>query len=108
MHIAVEELGPSLYSYSSSWTMANPETLASGDVVNIPISSVTPTATSDAGRRLPLSGAFNAGAESDEQALETHEVIELQTFSDRKVWIEEKIKARKSHSPIMHLNRIRI
>lgn len=28
----------------------------------------------------------------EEQALEFHEVIELQTFSERKVWIEEKIK----------------
>lgn len=27
-----------------------------------------------------------------EQALESHEVIELQTFSERKAWIEEKIK----------------
>lgn len=29
---------------------------------------------------------------AEEQALETHEVIELQTFSERKAWIEEKIK----------------
>jgi hypothetical protein len=28
----------------------------------------------------------------EEQALESHEVIELQTFSERKAWIEEKIK----------------
>lgn len=28
----------------------------------------------------------------EEQALETHEVIELQSFSERKAWIEEKIK----------------
>ena len=26
------------------------------------------------------------------QALESHEVIELQTFSERKAWIEAKIK----------------
>jgi len=31
---------------------------------------------------------------TDEQALESHEVIELQTFSERKTWIEEKIKVR--------------
>lgn len=31
----------------------------------------------------------NAG---EEQALESHEVIELQSFSERKAWIEEKIK----------------
>ncbi|KAG6837999.1 hypothetical protein H0H93_008393 [Arthromyces matolae] len=29
---------------------------------------------------------------TEEQALESHEVIELQTFSERKAWIEEKIK----------------
>lgn len=31
---------------------------------------------------------------TEEQALESHEVIELQTFSERKAWIEEKIKVR--------------
>ncbi|KAF8165017.1 hypothetical protein B0H34DRAFT_793453 [Crassisporium funariophilum] len=30
--------------------------------------------------------------EGQEQALESHEVIELQTFSERKAWIEDKIK----------------
>lgn len=38
---------------------------------------------------------LNAGkviGEGEEQALESHEVIELQTFSERKAWIEEKIK----------------
>ena len=88
--------------------MANAETVASGDVVNIPISSVMPNATSGASRRLSLSGESNAGADNDEQALETHEVIELQTFSDRKVWIEEKIKVRMSYSSIMRPHRIRI
>jgi len=29
-----------------------------------------------------------------EQALETHEVLELQTFIDRKAWIEDRIKVR--------------
>lgn len=29
--------------------------------------------------------------DTEEQALESHEVIELQTFSERKAWIEEKI-----------------
>jgi hypothetical protein len=32
----------------------------------------------------------------EEQALESHEVIELQTFSERKAWIEEKIKVGSS------------
>ncbi|KAG6833796.1 hypothetical protein H0H87_011730 [Tephrocybe sp. NHM501043] len=35
-----------------------------------------------------------------EQALETHEVIELQTFSERKVWIEDKIKFLETLPPI--------
>lgn len=30
--------------------------------------------------------------DGEEQALESHEVIELQEFSERKAWIEEKIK----------------
>lgn len=30
----------------------------------------------------------------DEETLEWHEVIELQAFSERKAWIEEKIKVR--------------
>ncbi|KAH9482404.1 hypothetical protein JR316_0004504 [Psilocybe cubensis] len=36
----------------------------------------------------------------EEQALESHEVIELQTFSDRKAWIEDKIKFLESLPPI--------
>ena len=28
----------------------------------------------------------------EQQALESHEVVELQTFSERKAWIEDKIK----------------
>lgn len=32
----------------------------------------------------------------EEQALESHEVIELQTFSERKAWIEAKIKVSSS------------
>ena len=38
----------------------------------------------------------------EEQALETHEVIELQAFSERKAWIEHKIKVRTSrHYPCL-------
>lgn len=40
-------------------------------------------------------GTSNGGTE--EQALESHEVIELQTFSERKAWIEEKIKVLSIH-----------
>ena len=32
--------------------------------------------------------------ENAEEALESHEVIELQAFIERKEWIEEKIKVR--------------
>ncbi|KAH9843691.1 uncharacterized protein C8Q71DRAFT_10389 [Rhodofomes roseus] len=39
-------------------------------------------------------------APEDEQALEWHEVIELQAFSERKAWIEEKIKFLESLPPI--------
>ncbi|KAF8640093.1 hypothetical protein AX17_001331 [Amanita inopinata Kibby_2008] len=38
--------------------------------------------------------------EGEEQALESHEVIELQTFSERKAWIEEKIKFLERMPPI--------
>ncbi|KAH7930014.1 hypothetical protein BV22DRAFT_1079617 [Leucogyrophana mollusca] len=38
--------------------------------------------------------------ESEEQALESHEVIELQAFSERKAWIEEKIKFLEKLPPI--------
>ncbi|KAG6841318.1 hypothetical protein C0991_012317 [Blastosporella zonata] len=40
------------------------------------------------------------GAPGHEQALESHEVIELQTFSERKVWIEEKIRFLEKLPPI--------
>jgi hypothetical protein len=33
----------------------------------------------------------------EQQALESHEVIELQTFSERKAWIEDKIKVGAFH-----------
>ncbi|KAF8631269.1 hypothetical protein AX15_002595 [Amanita polypyramis BW_CC] len=39
-------------------------------------------------------------SEGEEQALESHEVIELQTFSERKAWIEEKIKFLERMPPI--------
>lgn len=36
--------------------------------------------------------SLQAEKQNDGQALEGHEVIELQAFSERKAWIEEKIK----------------
>ena len=51
-----------------------------------------PAASKDAGKVI---------GEGEEQALESHEVIELQTFSERKAWIEEKIKViQHSSSPL--------
>jgi len=35
--------------------------------------------------------------EREDQSLESHEVIELQTFSERKAWIEEKIRVGSLH-----------
>lgn len=55
--------------------------------------------------RAPLSSQDSTHAskspleeDPEEQALESHEVIELQTFSERKAWIEEKIKVCSSFS----------
>ena len=39
-----------------------------------------------------ISKDSNQPPAGEEQALESHEVIELQAFSERKAWIEEKIK----------------
>ncbi|KAJ3803159.1 hypothetical protein GGU11DRAFT_305942 [Lentinula aff. detonsa] len=39
-------------------------------------------------------------AEGDEEALESHQVIELQIFSERKAWIEDKIKILEQMPPI--------
>ena len=45
-----------------------------------------------------IKGKRNLGptTEPSREALESHEVIELQTFSKRKAWIEEKIRACSS------------
>lgn len=37
------------------------------------------------------------------QTLEWHEVIELQAFSERKAWIEEKIKVWLIHAPLLRV-----
>ena len=42
----------------------------------------------------PYSGTQETPEQSGEQALESHEVMELQAFSERKEWIMEKIKVR--------------
>lgn len=40
----------------------------------------------------PIDQPSSPTSEGENKALESHEVIELQTFSERKAWIEEKIK----------------
>ncbi len=50
----------------------------------------------DTPEQLGLHAVHPKSPSGEEQALESHEVIELQSFSERKAWIEEKIKA--SHS----------
>lgn len=65
------------------------------DSVNIP---ANPRVDAE---RDPESAAYVASnnlSPGEEQALESHEVIELQTFSERKAWIEEKIKVSCSPS----------
>lgn len=42
----------------------------------------------------------NSGARPPDEALESHEVIELQAFSDRKEWIVEKTKFLESLPPV--------
>ncbi|KAJ3766372.1 hypothetical protein FB446DRAFT_849723 [Lentinula raphanica] len=39
-------------------------------------------------------------SEGDEEALDSHQVIELQSFSERKAWIEDKIKVLEQMPPI--------
>ena len=60
--------------------------------------SVNSLSTSDTTRLIPgepSNGNQKApGTPGEEQALDRHEVIELQAFSERKAWIEEKIKVR--------------
>jgi hypothetical protein len=59
------------------------------------------TVTHDHRHPFSTNGLLNDASQSDtevaqsdgeEQALESHEVIELQTFSERKTWIEHKIE----------------
>ncbi|KAG6832903.1 hypothetical protein H0H92_004787 [Tricholoma furcatifolium] len=59
-----------------------------------------PDSSSDITPKSPSTSNLDSPASGDEQALETHEVIELQSFSERKVWIEEKIKFLEKLPPI--------
>jgi hypothetical protein len=58
-----------------------------------------------AGRRSPSPnpGSEENSEQNGEQALESHEVMELQAFSERKEWIIDKIKVRGSAAPPVSL-----
>jgi hypothetical protein len=58
------------------------EMLITGDELPNPDSRLLPVVT----------GNPDSPKDGEEEALESHEVIELQQFSERKAWIEEKIK----------------
>jgi hypothetical protein len=67
----------------SADTLVNRQDNLSGDSALVPDTS-SPSRTE--------SVSTTSKNDTEEQALESHEVIELQTFSERKAWIEEKIK----------------
>lgn len=69
------------------------EGIISGSL-NVDGTPVSPGVTSEEATPSPQLQPGSEVAE-DEQALEWHEVIELQAFSERKAWIEEKIKVRR-------------
>jgi hypothetical protein len=54
-------------------------------------SAADPTQQGDSKDSVPTEPVITP--QEGEEALESHEVIELQLFSERKAWIEEKIKA---------------
>ncbi|KAH6915417.1 hypothetical protein BKA70DRAFT_576347 [Coprinopsis sp. MPI-PUGE-AT-0042] len=58
------------------------------------------TAATNGTSAKPKSPTSPTGENRGEQPLESHEVIELQTFSDRQAWIEEKIKFLENLPPI--------
>lgn len=90
---------------TSSMTLEQAGTLDFGDKlasVHDALASARPV--------LPSMGKDSEPHDNDEEALEWHEVIELQTFSERKAWIEEKIKVccgicavtlRREYSPLV-------
>jgi hypothetical protein len=42
--------------------------------------------------------------QNGEQALDSHEVMELQAFSERKEWIVDKIEVRNSVLPLCYFS----
>ncbi|TFK43210.1 hypothetical protein BDQ12DRAFT_674586 [Crucibulum laeve] len=85
--------------------MSTEASVTSGDLNDS--SSVAGARVSEADdvRKVPLDTTTSPDTQNvtdrgEEQALESHEVIELQTFSERKAWIEEKIKFLETLPPI--------
>ncbi|KAI6122726.1 hypothetical protein EV401DRAFT_1949619 [Pisolithus croceorrhizus] len=77
-------------------TLAPTTDIASGTLPpDIPHQAFDGAEVSDA-----LSGDACDPQVSEEETLESHEVIELQAFSERKAWIEEKIKFLEGLPPI--------
>ena len=62
-----------------------------GSVSEIP---VTPIGATQSAIDVAEAAQEHQERENAEEALESHEVIELQAFIERKEWIEEKIKVR--------------
>lgn len=63
--------------------------------LNIPTSSTSTTLVHDQRGDVAKTGDVQPPPKSDlEESLETHEVVELQSFLRRKEWIDEKIQVR--------------
>ncbi|KAI0092594.1 hypothetical protein BDY19DRAFT_925147 [Irpex rosettiformis] len=82
---------------ASEFTQASIAATSSSRILPI-IPSLDPFATAE----IPIRTRRPRSPESsrEEQALEWHEVIELQAFSERKVWIEEKTRLLEKMPPI--------
>jgi hypothetical protein len=76
-------------SYPATHTTTDP--LSSGTPVGQEESTASNSTVSTASEQNMSSEAPRSPTKGEE-TLESHEVIELQTFSERKAWIEEKIR----------------
>ncbi|KAF5369942.1 hypothetical protein D9758_001296 [Tetrapyrgos nigripes] len=59
-----------------------------------------PSSSSDSSILEPENPTTRLQSDMQEEALESHEVIELQTFSERKAWIQDKIKLLEKMPPV--------
>ena len=89
MEVAAEEPTPPRVEEAGPLTHVNHDSLETSRPSHLSPSQITDMDES----------AEHAG--SVEQPLESHEVVELQAFSERKEWIMEKIKVRIP-SPVIH------